>query len=59
MSNERSPIRTNLTLPADTTTQVSGDPQQSDSRDNFFQDLKKVVRKLPPDHPSRSDSRKR
>ena len=29
------------------------------TRSDFFRDLKKVVRKLPPDHPSRSDSRKR
>ncbi len=28
-------------------------------RSDFFHDLKKVVRKLPADHPSRSDSRKR
>lgn len=28
-------------------------------RSNFFRDLKKVVRKLPPDHPSRSGSQKR
>ncbi len=28
-------------------------------RSHFFRDLEKVVRKLPPDHPSRSDSRKR
>lgn len=28
-------------------------------REDFLHDLKKVVRKLPPDHPSRSDSRKR
>lgn len=29
------------------------------TRETFFGDLKKVVRKLPSDHPSRSDSRKR
>ncbi len=29
------------------------------TRETFLSDLKKVVRKLPPDHPSRSDSRKR
>ena len=28
-------------------------------REDFVRDLKKVVRKLPPDHPSRSDPRKR
>jgi ABC-type transporter MlaC component len=28
-------------------------------RTDFFRDLRKVIRKLPPDHPSRSDSRKR
>ena len=35
-------------------------PQKgSYKREDFFRDLKKVVKKLPPDHPSRSDSRKR
>ncbi len=28
-------------------------------REDFFRDLKKVVKKLPPDHPSRSGSQKR
>ena len=28
-------------------------------RSDFFRDLKKVVRKLPPDHPSQSGSQKR
>lgn len=28
-------------------------------RGDFFRDLKRVVRKLPPDHPSRSGSQKR
>ncbi len=28
-------------------------------RSDFFSDLEKVVRRLPPDHPSRSGSRKR
>ncbi len=28
-------------------------------RSHFFRDLEKVVRKLPPDHPSRSGSEKR
>ena len=31
----------------------------SGEREDFLRDLKKVGRKLPPDHPSRSDSRKR
>lgn len=34
-------------------------PVRGHSREAFFNDLKKVVKKLPPDHPSRSDSRKR
>lgn len=29
------------------------------AREDFLNDLKKVVKKLPPDHPSRSDSQKR
>jgi hypothetical protein len=28
-------------------------------RSDFFRDLRKVVRKLPPNHPSKSDSQKR
>lgn len=35
------------------------EPPAVREREDFFRDLKKVVRKLPPDHPSRSDSRKR
>ena len=34
-------------------------PLDAHKREDFFHDLKKVVRKLPPDHPSRSDSQKR
>lgn len=34
-------------------------PTKSYERGDFFRDLKKVVRKLPPDHPSRSGSEKR
>ncbi len=34
-------------------------PRKDYKREDFFRDLKKVVKKLPPDHPSRSDSRKR
>ena len=34
-------------------------PQDAPPRADFFRDLEKVVKKLPPDHPSRSDSRKR
>lgn len=33
-------------------------PSNGYRRSDFLRDLKKVVRKLPPDHPSRSDSRK-
>lgn len=33
--------------------------QDDFARGDFFRDLKKVVKKLPPDHPSRSDSRRR
>ncbi len=41
-----------------------GSPKVTDTspegykREDFFRDLKKVVRKLPPDHPSRSGSEK-
>ncbi len=34
-------------------------PRDALTRSDFFHDLKKVVRKLPPDHPSRSGSQKR
>jgi hypothetical protein len=37
-----------------------GDTQDSTfTRETFFSDLKKVVKKLPPDHPSRFGSQKR
>jgi hypothetical protein len=38
---------------------VRTEPQRDYKREDFFNDVKKVVRKLPPDHPSRSDSQKR
>ncbi len=34
-------------------------PVNGHSREDFLGDLKKVVKKLPPDHPSRSGSEKR
>jgi hypothetical protein len=34
-------------------------PASGHNREDFFGDLKKVAKKLPPDHPSRSDSQKR
>ncbi len=52
-------IKTDVSTASKTTTQVSGDTQPPFFRDDFFRDLKKVVKKLPPDHPSRSDSQKR
>ncbi len=33
-------------------------PQGTYKREDFFTDLQKVVKKLPPDHPSRSGSQK-
>ncbi len=33
--------------------------QEAHKREDFFRDLKKVIKKLPPDHPSRSGSEKR
>lgn len=59
MDDKRSPIKISVTGPSKITTQASGELQPSGSREDFFRDLKKVVKKLPPDHPSRSDSRKR
>jgi hypothetical protein len=41
------------------TAPIGGHAESSPTREDFFRDLKKVVRKLPPDHPSRSDSKKR
>lgn len=32
---------------------------ENHEREDFLSDLKKIVRKLPPDHPSRSGSEKR
>ena len=52
-------IKINVATVSKTTTQFSGAIQPSFGRDDFFSDLEKVVKKLPPDHPSRSDSRKR
>lgn len=38
---------------------VGIDLRRDYKREDFFHDLKKVVKKLPPDHPSRSGSQKR
>ncbi len=57
---EANPKTTNLTGKPKITevTTPSRDLSADDyKREDFFRDLKKVVRKLPPDHPSRSDSR--
>ena len=37
----------------------SSSPKGNYEREDFYRDLKKVVKKLSSDHPSRSDSRKR
>ncbi len=37
----------------------TGTPEENYGRGDFFRDLKKVARKLPPDHPSRRDAGKR
>jgi hypothetical protein len=34
-------------------------PRRDYKREDFLRDLEKVVKKLPPDHPSRSGSQKR
>jgi len=54
-----------ITKGASGTTNPAGSPKilnttpKDYERGDFFRDLKKVVKKLPQDHPSRSDSRKR
>ncbi len=59
MDSTNRSLKTNLTMPSKTTTQSNAESQPPHSRENFLRDLKKVVKKLPPDHPSRSDPRKR
>ena len=60
MSSQSKPTRTDATKTSGTSTaQGQSDDQPPSSREDFFRDLKKVVKKLPPDHPSRSGSQKR
>lgn len=57
MADNGKSIKTTATMPSETTTQLSGEPDSRFSRDDFFRDLKKVAKKQ--DRPSQRDEERR